>query len=113
MELLQDTVIALLAAVGLTAVLWLVLKAVFAPRRELCEPVYLVLPVSGRTRAMEQAVGEMQQMRRQYGGAARAVLLDCGMEEEQRRMARILQREDPLLLLCSEEELKETLRSGR
>lgn len=113
MELLQDMVIALLAAVGLTAVLWLLLKAVFSPRRELCDTVYLVLPVSARTRAMEQAAGELQQMRRQYGGAARAVLLDCGMEEEQRRMARILQREDPLLLLCGEEELMEALRSGR
>lgn len=112
MTLLADTVIALLAAVGLAAVVYLVVHAA-CRRKELCSPVYLILPVSERTKEMEQSVAELQLLRRQYGGAAKAVMLDCGMEEEQRRMARILQREDPLLLLLEEETLLREMRSGR
>lgn len=112
MALLADTVIALLAAIGLGAVLYLLVRST-AGKKELCSPVYLILPVSERTKEMEQSVVELQMMRRQYGGAARAVLLDCGMEEEQRRMARILLREDPLLLLLNETTLLEEIRSGR
>ena len=112
MTLLADSVIAMLAAIGLAAVLYLLVKAACS-RKELCSPVYLILPVSARTKDMEQAVTELQLLRRQYGGAAKAVILDTGMEEEQSRMARILQREDPLLLLLNEETLLEEIRSGR
>ena len=112
MNLLADTVIAMLAAIGLAAVLYLVLRAA-GGKKELCSPVYLILPVSERTKEMEQSVAELQLLRRQYGGAAKAVMLDIGMGEEQRRMARILQREDPLLLVMEEETLLEEMRSGR
>ena len=112
MMLLADTVMAMLAAIGLAAVLYLLVRAA-AGKKELCSPVYLILPVSGKTKEMEQSVAELQLLRRRYGGAARAVLLDCGMEEEQRRMARILQREDPLLLVLEEETLLREMRSGR
>ncbi len=112
MNLLADTVIALLAAMGLGTVLYLLVRGT-AGKKELCSPVWLILPVSGRTKEMEQSAAELQLLRRRYGGAARAVLLDCGMEEEQRRMARILQREDPLLLLLDETALLEEMRRGR
>lgn len=112
MTLLADTVIALLAAIGLGAVLYLLVRGT-AGKKELCSPVYLILPVSERTKEMEQSVAELQLMRRQYGGAAKVVLLDEGMNEEQRRMARILQREDPLLLLMDETALCAEMRSGR
>lgn len=109
-ELWKDSVIALLAAAGLAALAYLALRAVFGRSRELCAPVYLVLPAGERTGEIEQSVGELQRLRRSYGGAARAVVLDCGMDEEQRRMMRILQREDPLLLLAREDELRKELR---
>lgn len=112
MTLLADTVIALLAAIGLAAVLYLVVRAA-GGKKELCSPVYLILPVSERTKEMEQSVAELQLLRRQYGGAAKAVMLDTGMDDQQHRMARILQREDPLLLIWNEETLLEELRSGR
>ena len=105
MALFRDSVIALLAAAGLLLLFYLALRAMFGGGQELCSSVYLVLPVNGKTKDLEQAVGELQRFRRQYGGAARAVMLDCGMDEEQRRMARILQREDPLLLIWDEAEL--------
>lgn len=112
MALLTDAVVAVLAAMGLASALVLTVRAL-CPRRELAAPVYLVLPVSGDTREMEQSTAAMQLLRREYGGAARAVLLDCGMEEEQRRMARILQREDPLLELLTAETFLAALRGGR
>ena len=105
MALLRDSLIALLAATGMVTVLTLALRAVFGGAKELCSPVLLVLPVSGKTKDMERAVSVLQHFRRQYGGAAKAVVLDCGMEEEQRHMARILQKEDPLLLVWQTQEL--------
>ena len=112
MTLLADTVMALLAAIGLAAVLYLLVRST-AGKKELCSPVYLILPVSERTKEMEQSVAELQLLRRRYGGAAKVVLLDAGMEEEQCRMARILQREDPLLFLMDETTLLGEMRSGR
>ena len=105
MALFRDSLIALLAAMGLITVFFLAVKALFGKEKELASAVYLVLPVSEKTKDMERAVSELQRFRREYGGAAAAVVLDCGMDEEQRRMARILQREDPLLLILREQEL--------
>ena len=105
MALLRDSLIALLAATGMVTVLSLALRAVFGGARELCSPVSLVLPVGEKTKDMERAVSMLQHFRRQYGGAARVVVIDCGMDEEQRRMARILQKEDPLLLVWQAQEL--------
>ena len=105
MALFRDSLIALLAAMGLITVFFLAVKALFGKEKELASAVYLVLPVSEKTKDMEWAVNVLQRFRREYGGAANAVVLDCGMDEEQRRMARILQREDPLLLVLREQEL--------
>lgn len=112
MGILADAVIAALAAIGLAAVLYLAARAL-AKRSELSAPVYLILPVSGKTKELEEAVAALQWLRREYGGAARAAVLDCGMEGEQRRMTRILQREDPLLLVLTEETLLKELRGGQ
>ena len=105
MALFRDSLIALLAAMGLITVFFLAVKALFGKEKELASAVYLVLPVSEKTKDMERAVSVLQRFRREYGGAARAVVLDCGMKEEQRRMVRILQREDPLLEVLQEQEL--------
>lgn len=105
MALFRDSLIALLAAMGLITVFFLAVKALFGREKDLASAVYLVLPVSEKTKDMERAVSVLQRFRREYGGAAKAVVLDCGMEEQQRRMAQILQREDPLLLIWQEEEL--------
>ena len=105
MALFRDSLIALLASTGLVTMFWLAVWALFGREKDLCSPVYLVLPVSEKTKDMERAVGVLQHFRREYGGAAKAVVLDCGMEEEQRHMARILQKEDPLLLVWQEQEL--------
>ena len=105
MALFRDSLIALLAAMGLITVFFLAVKALFGKEKELASAVYLVLPVSEKTKDMERAVSALQRFRREYGGAATAVVLDCGMDGEQRHMARILQREDPLLLILQEQEL--------
>ena len=105
MALFRDSLIALLAATGLVTVFWLALGMLLGRKKDLCSAVYLVLPVSGKTKDMERAVSMLQHFRREYGGAAKAVVLDCGMDEEQRHMVRILQKEDPLLLVWREQEL--------
>ena len=105
MALLRDSVIALLAAMGLATVLFLALRALLGKGEELCSQVYLVLPVDETIKDLEQATIQLQQFRRRYEGVARVVLLDCGMDAQQRRMTEILLREDPLLLLWQEQTL--------
>ena len=105
MALFRDSLIALLAAMGLVTVFFLAVKALLGREKDLAAVAYLVLPVSEKTKDMERAVSVLQRFRREYGGAAKAVVLDCGMDEEQQRMARILQKEDSLLLVWREEEL--------
>lgn len=105
MALFRDSLIALLAATGLVTVFCLAFWTLFGRKKDLCSAAYLVLPVSEKTKDLERAVSVLQGFRREYGGAAKAVVLDCGMEEEQQRMLRILQKEDPLLLIWQEQEL--------
>ena len=110
MALFRDALIALLAAMGLVTVFWLALRVLFGREKDLCSTVYLVLPVSEKTKDMERAVSVLQRFRREYGGTAKAVLLNCGMEEQQRHMARLLQKEDPLLLIWQEKDLLEEIK---
>ena len=110
MALLRDSLVAWLAAAGLISILYLALGGIFGRAEELPTRVYLLLPVSEKTKDMEQAAHMLQRFRRIYGGGARAVILDCGMGEEQRRMAGILQREDPLLEVVQEAELPKKIR---
>lgn len=47
MQLLQDGVIALLAAIGLTALLWSLAGWIFRPRGRIPGTVFLLVPVRG------------------------------------------------------------------
>lgn len=88
MEILLDGVVAFLAAVGITTVIWL-LANLLVQRREPVLPWTLVLPLHG-AEDIDWAV--YQACRHQYrlGQQIRVVLLDCGLEEKGRRRAQTL-----------------------
>ena len=84
MEVLQDGVLAFLAATGLAALFWL---------------------LTGWLRRREPArAAQMLDLRRQLRGAVPIVLCDCGLEGADLRRARELtERYDDLLLLTAAE----------
>ncbi len=106
MALLQENVIAVLAAVGLCTVVWLVAAVILDARRvdRNCACVWAVVPVHGACGALEQTV---RRLKRECcrGARTRVLLVDCGMEEETRRIAQILARTDALVALCTAEDV--------
>ena len=80
MTLLQDGVIALLAAVGLTAILWLLADMIFRRREEV--PVVLLLPVKGAAEEMEYQVHCLMELRTRTGRYTPIILADCGLNAE-------------------------------
>ncbi len=73
MEIWQDGVLAGLAAVGLTAILWLLAGLLFRRRERLLDAVYLV-PLSGGAEQLDMTLRELSRER-----ALPVVLVDCGL----------------------------------
>ena len=91
MAIFLDGVIAFLAAVGLTALLWL-LAGALTRRKEMPLPAAVVLPVSGGAEDMEAAVRLARAAARQLGETTPVLLADCGLNEEGRHRARLLEK---------------------
>lgn len=100
MEVLQDGVLAFLAATGAAALFWLLTG--WLRRREPARAVLLVPARPGCDFAAPAA--QMLDLRRQLRGAVPIVLCDCGLDEAGLSRARELtQRYDNVLLLAPEE----------
>ena len=76
MRLLQDGVVAALAAIGLTA-----------------------------AKTLEYTVRALLRSRYEEGGFSRVVIVDCGLADEPRRVAELLCRSEYEVYLCQREEL--------
>ena len=106
MQLLQDGVIALLAAIGLTALLWSLAGWIFRPRGRIPGTVFLLVPVRGAAPGMEQTLRALR-------GAgidrrAEVLLADCGLTDEARRREELLERSDAARI-CTLAELAQIL----
>lgn len=102
MQLLEDSLIAALAAVGLLTLLYLPLSALSRP----CPGEVLKAAAVIPCRAKEGALLEhtVRTLERQLCGAAglrRIVILDCGMDEETHRVAALLCKADPMITICN------------
>lgn len=80
MELMQDGVVAALAAIGVTALLWLA-ASVLLYRESPVDAVY-VMKVSGDAAGLDAALRILAQNRR--------LLVDCGLDEAGRRAVSLL-----------------------
>ena len=92
MRLLQDGVVAALAAIGLTAVIFLLVSAIVHPRRR-------------EAKTLEYTVRALLRSRYEEGGFSRVVIVDCGLADEPRRVAELLCRSEYEVYLCQREEL--------
>ena len=99
MLLLEDGVIASLAAAGLAAVICLALRAV-RPRCRGTLDAVAVVPCCGSGERLEQTVRALEALRSERGGFSRIVILDCGLDGEAGRIAQLLCREGADVALC-------------
>lgn len=105
MQLLQDGVVAALAAIGLTTVLFLLISALVHPRRRGCAEATALIPARGSEPRLAYTVRALTRSRFEEGGFSRIVIVDRGMDEETARIAAILCREEEDVSVCTAEEL--------
>ncbi len=105
MRLLQDGVVAALAAIGLTTLIFLFLSAIVHPRRRDTLPATAVVEACGDGRALEYTVRALLRSRYEEGGFSRVVIVDCGLSEEPRNVAELLCRSEYEVYLCKKEDL--------
>lgn len=105
MSLWQDGLVALLAAIGLASILWTAVRAVLfagpARRRE----IGLLLPAQGDGERLEEQLRVLETLRREQGLTGRALLVDCGLTQEGRRLADLLAGKYRWVTLCGREQV--------
>lgn len=104
MRLLQDGLVAMLAAVGLATLLWMFVGLFLRNRRQLFSKVTAVVPASGAGGDLEYTVHALAQLRYDKGGFGTILILDCGLSEEGRELADLLTREEDYVAFCPREQ---------
>ena len=100
MQLLQDGVIAALAAVGLATVIWFTITALAHPRERVRSEVAVIVPARGAAEALEYTVRALEKERYASGGFSRIIIVDCGMDDGAQRVAQLLCRESFDVTVC-------------
>ena len=94
MRLLEDGIIAALAAIGLVTLLFLLISALVRPRARGILDAFAVVPCGAEDgEKLEYTVRALERARYEYGAFRRIVILDCGMDEEARKIAALLCRD--------------------
>lgn len=108
MRLLEDGIIAALAAIGLVTLLFLLISALVRPRAGDMLGALAVVPCGAQDgKKLEQTVRALERARYEYGGFQRIVILDRGMDEEARKLAALLCRDNFNVSIRSREQLKQ------
>ena len=121
MQLLQDGVIAALAAVGLATIVWFTVTALTHPRERVRSETAVIVPARGAAEALEHTVRTLESERYAsggfsrnacgerdgtlYGGFSRIIIADCGMDEDAQRVAQLLCRESFDVTVCPQGDL--------
>lgn len=104
MQLLEDSVIAALAATGLVALLGRLLPALLHPRAPRALNADAVIPCRGDGAELEHTVRALQRAAERCGGFRRILILDRGMDADARARAALLCREGLNVSLCERAE---------
>lgn len=105
MRLLQDGVIAMLAAIGLATILWAVITLFYRRKKSVFPNVTALVSTSGSGGNLEYTVRTLEQLRYEQGTIGGILIVDCGLSQEGQELAQILSREEDYVALCRREEL--------
>ena len=109
MRLWQDGIMALLAAIGLAAILWALVRfLLFQPPGR--AGIVALICARGDGEDLEQQVRELSLLRRERGIVGEILLVDCGLSEEGRRICRLLARTDRRITICKSDEIETYIR---
>ena len=100
--MLQDGIIALLAAFGAVTLLWMLASVLFRSRERL--PVVWLVPLRGQAEELEHTVRALE-FQRSRGNWAPILLVDAGMDDDARRRAQILADDESGVLLVGPAEV--------
>ena len=107
MKLMGDGLIAFLAAVGVSTILWLLAETLLRRHSPVAQAV-LVLPVRGDGATLERALHLTMEQR--TTGETPFLLADCGLDETGLRLAQSLTQRYSRVQLCPAEELENYLK---
>ena len=99
--------IAMLAAIGLATVLWVLVSIFLRVRQQAFPCATAVISARGLGHDLEQAVHELEQLRYERGGFGDIVILDCGLAPEGEELARHLTREEDCVLFFRRDDLND------
>ena len=105
MQLWQDGLVALLASIGLASILWTIIRAVLYAGPERRKGVVALLPAVGSGDGLEEQVRTLRALRGEQALFSMVLLVDCGLNEEGRKLAKLLARQDRWVSLCQREEI--------
>ena len=104
MELWEDGIIALLAAIGLSSLMWMLVRAIFFLPPAAHSAIILIC-ARGDGEEIEQQVRTLLLLRVERGIVGHILLVDCGLSEEGRRVCRLLARGEHIVTLCENDEI--------
>ena len=104
MQLWQDAILSLLAAIGLSSLIWILVRALFFLPPTTHSAIVLIC-ARGDGEELEQQVRTLLLLRRQYGIVEQILLVDCGLSEEGSRICRLLARGEHIVTLCASDEI--------
>ena len=105
MRLWQDGLTAMLAAVGLATILWMVVGLFLRRKRRLFSRVTAVVRGEGDGADLEYTVRTLSQLRYERGAFGTILILDGGLTPEGRDVAALLEREEDFVAVCRREEM--------
>ncbi len=109
MQLWQDGLVALLASIGLASIMWTVVRAVLYAGPERRKGVVALLPAAGAGEGLEEQVKTLGALRSERELFGMVLVVDCGLTEEGRKLARRLARQDRWVSLCRQDEVADFL----
>lgn len=101
MELLQESLLAFFAAVGIAWTVWTAAEALFLSRWERREPVVALVPARRDAPALERTVAGLLWTTVCGRKLERILIADCGLDDTGREVARRLVRQNAAVALCT------------
>ena len=85
--------------------MWTVVRAILFAGGERRKEIAALLPAQGEGEHLEEQLQVLQRLRLEQGVFGRALLVDCGLTEDGRKLAALLARKHRWVSLCGKDEI--------
>lgn len=109
MQLWQDGLLAMLAAVGLASLLWGLVRAVLCPGTPRQRSLVALIPAQGNGETLEQQVRTLRRIRQEQNVFSLILLVDCGLNKEGQKLSRLIAKQDRWVTICRPEDVSKYL----